>query len=129
MRLPDTLLALLILSTVLTGACKRQAIIPAAAPQSPAETTVAAPDSTATAAANTDVSPAAPVIETDISGNIPAVEKVNNAISDFFAAYGRAPKDVNELVRLKFLAQAPAVPAGRKIVIDPVRRQASLTKQ
>jgi hypothetical protein len=63
----------------------------------------------------------------DIGGNIPALEIVNNAISDFFAANGRAPRDVNELVQGKYLQRAPTPPAGRKIVIDQVKRQAKLS--
>jgi len=53
-------------------------------------------------------------------------ESLNIAIQTFYTAAGRVPKDIDELVHLELIPQAPTTPPGKKFVIDPVKRQVKL---
>jgi hypothetical protein len=109
---------------LLTGSgCARKSEPPSVAPPEPPATANAVPtESASTAPVPTPPVPAA-TPSAEIGGNIPAVEMLNSAINDYASAYGKAPKDLNELVKMKFITAVPPPPAGKKFVIDPVKRQ------
>src|SRR6266481_203854 len=54
---------------------------------------------------------------------------LNQAIQLFNVEKGRNPKDLDELVRQKFISQIPAAPYGTKLVYDPVAGKVSVVKQ
>jgi len=54
---------------------------------------------------------------------------LNQAIQLFNVEKGRNPKDLDELVREKFMPQIPAAPYGTKLVYDPVAGKVSVVKE
>lgn len=60
---------------------------------------------------------------------VASYEGANNAIQCFYTATGRVPMDIAELVRLKFIPEFPDPPPGKKVVIDPIKRQVKLVKK
>jgi hypothetical protein len=61
--------------------------------------------------------------------NDPNIEMLTIAISGYFSAKGTVPKDVDELVRAKFLERAPTPPPGKKYAVDPVKRIVKVVSQ
>jgi hypothetical protein len=47
------------------------------------------------------------------------LEDIDAGVSDYVAAHGRTPKDLQELVRGKFLRKIPEAPTGKKWIVDP----------
>ena len=47
------------------------------------------------------------------------VAALTRAIQMFEADQGRLPKDLNEVVAMKYIAKLPEVPAGQKLDYDP----------
>ena len=60
---------------------------------------------------------------------VASYEGANNAIQTFYTATGRVPTDIAELVRLKLIPEFPDPPPGKKVVIDPIKRQVKLVKK
>jgi len=54
---------------------------------------------------------------------------LTQAIQMFNVSEGRYPKDLNELVQLKYIARIPAVPYGKKIVYNAANGQVSVLPQ
>ena len=54
---------------------------------------------------------------------------VNKAIQLFNVDHGRNPKDLDELVKEKYLTQIPPAPYGMKLVYDPDSGKVSVEKQ
>jgi hypothetical protein len=54
---------------------------------------------------------------------------LTQAVQLFHVSEGRFPKDLNELVALKYIAQIPAAPYGQKIVYNPATGQVSVVPQ
>jgi len=54
---------------------------------------------------------------------------LNQAIQLFNVDKGRNPKDLNELVKEKFLTEIPPVPYGMKLVYDEQQGKVSVVKQ
>jgi hypothetical protein len=128
MRLLSFPLVLCVGLTLLNG-CRKK-VSPQSGENTPPPIEAPAPPPTesappATVAPET-VTPAPAVDETGMSRGI---EVLNIAINDFFTAEGRAPKDLDELVKKKYLVKAPEAPAGQKFVIDPVKRTAKQVKK
>jgi hypothetical protein len=114
---------------LLTGCGKKDAPTetPAAEPAAPAETapTDAPPPPPVPGGANSAPAPeAAPAEE-----KIDALTQVKNAIQSFVISNERPPKDLNELVRMKYLKSLPAAPPGKKFVYDPSRMDIKLVNQ
>jgi len=55
--------------------------------------------------------------------------RIDQAISLFNVDKGRNPKDLNELVKEKFLTEIPPVPYGMKLVYDEQQGKVSVVKQ
>jgi hypothetical protein len=54
---------------------------------------------------------------------------ITSAIQLFQVDHGRYPKDLDELVKEKYLAQIPAAPYGTRIVYDSATGQVKVEKQ
>ena len=54
---------------------------------------------------------------------------LNQAIQLFNVEKGRNPKDLNELVKEKFIPQIPAAPYGTKLVYDAESGKVSVVKE
>lgn len=57
------------------------------------------------------------------------VVSINQAIQMFSAQEGRYPKDLDELVSLKYLPKLPAAPYGMKLVYDAKAGSVKVVKQ
>lgn len=57
------------------------------------------------------------------------VTSLNKAIEMFNVQEGRFPKDLDELVAMKYMAQIPTPPFGSKIVYDAKTGTAKIEKQ
>ena len=55
--------------------------------------------------------------------------RLTQAVQLFNVEKGRNPKDLDELVKEKFLPQLPPVPYGMKLVYDPDSGKVSVEKQ
>lgn len=56
------------------------------------------------------------------------VASLNKTIELFYATEDRFPKDLNELISLRYLPKLPAPPYGTRIAYDPVKGQVSIVK-
>ncbi len=54
---------------------------------------------------------------------------INQAIQQFQVAEGRLPKDLNEMVTMRYLGKIPEAPFGCKIVYDPATGTVKVVKQ
>jgi hypothetical protein len=54
---------------------------------------------------------------------------ITSAIQLFQVEHGRFPKDLNELVKEKYLSEIPPAPFGSKIVYDASTGQVKIVKQ
>jgi len=54
---------------------------------------------------------------------------LNQTVQLFHAEEGRFPKDLNELVTLKYLPALPEPPAGSKIQYDPASGQVKVVRE
>ena len=54
---------------------------------------------------------------------------LNQAIQMFHVSEGRFPKDLNELVTMKYIARIPEAPYGHKIVYNAANGQVSVVPQ
>jgi len=57
------------------------------------------------------------------------VASLTQAIQQFNVEEGHYPKDLNELVELKYIPKIPAVPYGMKLVYDASSGQVKVVKQ
>src|SRR5215831_423284 len=55
--------------------------------------------------------------------------RLNQAVQQFNVEQGRNPKDLNELVKEKYLPQIPPVPYGSRLDYDPQSGQVKVVKQ
>ena len=53
---------------------------------------------------------------------------LNQSVQLFFAQEGRYPKDLNELVKEKYIPAVPPAPNGMKIEYDPATGQVRIVK-
>jgi hypothetical protein len=54
------------------------------------------------------------------------LSNINNAIQQFNVAEGRYPKDLDELVSMKYFPRLPAPPPGQQYVYDPASGRVAL---
>lgn len=54
---------------------------------------------------------------------------LNQAVQQFYVGEGRFPKDLNELVKLKYIGEIPRAPNGMKIVYDAANGQVKVVPQ
>ncbi len=54
------------------------------------------------------------------------LSSINNAIQQFSAAEGRFPKDLDELIAMKYFPRLPAPPPGMQYVYDATTGKAGL---
>ncbi len=57
------------------------------------------------------------------------VTSLSQAVQMFQVSEGRFPRDLNELVTMKYIAKIPAAPYGQKIVYNPATGQVSVAPQ
>ncbi|MCU0770331.1 MAG: hypothetical protein MUE94_00985 [Verrucomicrobia bacterium] len=57
------------------------------------------------------------------------ISSLTQAVQMFQVSEGRLPKDLNELVTMKYIAKIPAAPYGKKIVYNPATGQVSVVPQ
>lgn len=57
------------------------------------------------------------------------VSSLTKAVQMFHISEGRFPKDLEELVTLKYMAKIPEAPHGQKIVYDPATGQVTVAPE
>lgn len=106
----------LLMALAATGCRRKSAIPPPAAP--PAEAPAAPVAATPPPAPGTP----APVVTTTASNQAAYEQEMTQTLNDFLADYirekKRIPKDISEMVSLKIITSVPALPAGKKWVIN-----------
>lgn len=113
---------------MLLGACSPKPAPPPTVAPRPATGSSPATPASAPAATTPAPAPSAPPPD-EGPRNDAGIEALNIAIGDFFSANGTVPKDLNELVRGKFLQTLPQAPPGKKFAVDPVKRTAKIVNQ
>jgi hypothetical protein len=93
-----------------------QAEAPAPSPSPKTETGVPAPPPAEAAPAPE------PAVTTKASNDSAYIKEMEQTLNEFLGDYVRAnhriPKDINEMLNLKIITSIPAVPAGKRWVID-----------
>lgn len=56
------------------------------------------------------------------------VVSLNKTIELFYASEDRFPKDLSELVSMRYLPKMPAAPYGTRIAYDPAKGQVTIVK-
>jgi hypothetical protein len=51
------------------------------------------------------------------------LESLNIILDNYYTAYEKVPKDINDMIRLKLIKRAPTPPPGKKYVIDPKKHK------
>lgn len=106
----------LLMALAATGCRRKSATPPPAAP--PAEAPAAPVAATPPPAPGTP----APVVTTTASNQAAYEQEMTQTLNDFLADYirekKRIPKDISEMVSLKIITSVPALPAGKKWVIN-----------